>query len=82
MKIYITKIIVLEGSAVKKSSSVMREEIRNLLDAEITVLVNGYSLTPRKWDQLVRDSSTYMKDFVCNENGELVEVDYFTYRFR
>lgn len=58
----------------------MWQEIEELLNAEIAVSVDGDRLRPGAGYGLIRDGADYMKDFFQNENGELVRVDYYSYK--
>lgn len=81
MKIYITK-NAWEGVTVKAKNNKIRQEITSLLDAEIDVLINGCAVKAEEQNFLIRENSNYMKEFRCNENGELVEVDYYSYKLK
>lgn len=81
MGIYITK-NALEGVTVKEKNNKIRQEILSLLDAEVSVLINGCRVELGNRDLMIRDDSNYMKEFKCNENGELVEVDYYSYKLK
>lgn len=67
---------------VKTKKNTLRQEIFSLLSADVAVLINGRCVKWENRNRLIRENSNYMKEFKCNENGELVEVDYYSYKLK